>query len=305
MDPANADPTTQRRPAPRVSVGMPAYNAEATIGTAIESILDQTLGDFELIISDNASNDGTWQIIQAFERRDPRVVGIRQPVNLGANGNYSALFRQASAPYFKWASSNDWCAPRLLEDCVAVLDAHQDTVLVAPLTRLFETSLSDFSEYNGDVAFDQANPVERFTAVCQRLALNNVMNGVVRTAALARTRLIEHYVGADVVLVAHLALLGKVELLDQPMFYRRMAKETATRLMSPEDLRRHHYPVWSRRALFPAWRRVGGWLHAVLSSGLSMRDTLKALSFALRYTYWTAPALGRDLVDAVASSVRR
>jgi hypothetical protein len=112
-------------------------------------------------------------------------------------------------------------------------------------------------------------------------------------------------VGADVVLISHLALLGKVRLLDQPMFYRRMAKETATQLMSPEELRRHHYPVWTRRALFPAWRRVGGWMHATLSSGLSASDTLSALTWALRCTYWTAPALGRDLVDAIAFSVRR
>jgi glycosyltransferase involved in cell wall biosynthesis len=305
MQPLTAPTQSRRHPAPRVSVGMPAYNAEATIGAAIESILDQTLGDFELIISDNASSDGTWQIIQAFERSDSRVIGIRQPANLGANGNYSTLFRHARAPLFKWASSNDWCAPRFLEDCVAVLEAHPDTVLVAPRTRLFESSLSDFSEYKGDVAFDQGSPVDRFMAVCQRLALNNVMNGVVRTSALARTRLIEHYVGADVVLVGHLALLGKVELLDQAMFYRRMAEGMATRLMSAEDLRRHHYPVWNRRALFPAWRRVGGWLHAVLSSGLSPGDTLKALTWALRCTYWTAPALGRDLVDAIALSVRR
>lgn len=290
---------------PLVSIGMPTYNAEKTIRMSIECLLHQTLANFELLISDNASTDGTWAIVEEYARRDARVIGIRQATNIGANGNYSAAFRGARAPYFKWASSNDWCAPQFLEQCVARLEAQPDAVLVAPRTRIFSDSLDNFAEYLRDYAFNQANPVERFAAVGKSLALNNVLNGVARTDVLARTRLIEHYVGADVVLVAHLALLGKIELLEQPMFYRRMDRETATQLMTADALHRHHYPVKTRRALFPAWRRAGGWLHAACASGLSRADTIGALSWALRSAYWSAPALGRDMVDSIAQTVRR
>ncbi|MDP1691626.1 MAG: glycosyltransferase family 2 protein [Burkholderiaceae bacterium] len=290
---------------PLVSIGMPTYNGERTIRGSIECLLQQTLANFELIISDNASTDGTWAIIEEYARKDARIIGVRQPKNIGANGNYSAVFRKARAPYFKWASSNDWCAVPFLEQCVARLEAHPDAVLVAPRTRLFSDSLDSFTEYDRDLAFDQTNPVERFVAVGRSLALNNVLNGVARTAALARTRLIEHYVGADVVLVGHLALMGKIELLDQAMFYRRMDQQTATRLMSEEAVHRHHYPVKTRRALLPAWRRTGGWLHAVFASGLSPADTLGALGWVLRSTYWAAPALGRDVLDTLAHTIRR
>lgn len=290
---------------PLVSIGMPAYNAELTIRGSIECLLEQTLSNFEFVISDNASTDGTWAVIEEFARRDARIVAIRQPENIGANGNYTAVFRKARAPFFKWASSNDWCAAQFLEHCVARLEAHPDAVLVAPRTRLFSGSPDKFTEYDRDIAFEQAGPVERFMAVDRSLALNNVLNGVARTAALARTRLIEHYVGADVVLVSHLALLGKIELLDQPMFYRRMDLETATKLMSEEAVHRHHYPARTLRALFPAWRRAGGRLRAVFSSGLSSADALSALAWTLRSTYWTAPAMGRDMVDAITTSIRR
>jgi glycosyltransferase involved in cell wall biosynthesis len=290
---------------PLVSIGMPAYNSEQTIRDSIECLLGQTLTNFELTISDNASTDSTWDIIQAYAQRDTRIIAIRQAKNIGANGNYSAVFRNARAPYFKWASSNDWCAAPFLEQCVARLDAHPDAVLVAPRTRLFSGSLDNFTEYERDAAFDQNSPIKRLVAVDRMLALNNVLNGVARTAALAQTRLIEHYVGADIVLIGHLALLGKIELLEQPMFYRRMDRETATQLMTAENLHRHHYPAKTRRALFPAWRRVGGRLHAILSSGLSTADALSAFAWELRNTYWAAPALGRDLVQAVASSSRR
>ncbi len=77
---------------PLVSIGMPAYNSEQTIRSALDCMLAQTLQDFELIVSDNASTDGTWDIVQEYARRDPRVRGIRQPYNTGANTNYSLAF---------------------------------------------------------------------------------------------------------------------------------------------------------------------------------------------------------------------
>jgi glycosyltransferase involved in cell wall biosynthesis len=293
------------RPPPLASVGMPTYNAEQTIAASIDCLLQQTVADFELIVSDNASTDGTWDIVQDIARRDPRVIAMRQPRNIGANGNYSAVFQRARAGYFKWASSNDWCASRFLERCLARLEAHPDTVLVAPRTRLFQGDLAHYTDYERDIAFEQPDPVDRFIAVSSKLALNNVLNGVVRTSALARTRLIEHYVGADVVLVGHLALLGKIRLLDEPLFYRRMDRETATQMMSAEALHRHHYPTNTRRALFPAWRKTGGWLHAALDSDLPRRDMLRAVKWSLRQAYWTAPELGRDVVEAIGRTVRR
>ena len=71
-------------PVPLVSIGMPAYNAEQTIGDSVECLLRQTLTDFELIISDNASTDGTWAIVEECARRDPRIVPVRQAQNIGA-----------------------------------------------------------------------------------------------------------------------------------------------------------------------------------------------------------------------------
>lgn len=291
--------------APTVSIGMPAYNAQATIRESIDALLRQTLVDFELIISDNASTDGTWAIIEDCARRDTRIVAMRQPVNVGANGNYSAVFRAARARYFKWASSNDWCAPEFLALCVAHLEAHPDTVMVSPRTKLFETSLDSAIEYDRDAAFDSENAVDRLFELGRSLALNNVLNGVIRSDALRATRLIEHYPGADVVLVGHLALLGKVSLLEPHLFYRRMDQATATRLMSREAVHRHHYPAKTWRSLFPAWRMTAGWLQAVLSSHLSARETRRALGWVLRHAYWSKSDLRRDLIDAINYPVRR
>jgi glycosyltransferase involved in cell wall biosynthesis len=296
---------TQQPNAPLVSVGMPAYNSARTIASALDCILNQTFRDLELIVSDNCSTDGTWAIIEEYSRRDPRVVGIRQTENIGANGNYSAVFRAARGRYFKWASSNDWCAPEFLERCVGHLESHVDTVLVAPRTRLFENSIASFVEYERDHAFEQEDRVDRFTHINRQLALNNVLNGLVRSDALRRTKLIEHWPGADIVLIAHLALLGKIALLEDRLFYRRMERETATRLMNAEAVHLHHYPRATARSLFGGWRFVGGFANAALSAGLSARECCRALVWTLKIAYWNNRALRHDVVAALRYTAAR
>jgi glycosyltransferase involved in cell wall biosynthesis len=282
---------------PLLSIGMPVYNGERTMRSALESLLAQTLTDFELILSDNASSDGSWDVIQEFAARDPRVRAFRQPRNIGANANYTALFRAARGKYFKWASSNDWCAPEFLQCCVEQLEADPGAVLVAPRTRLFESDPAVFQDYLGDIACTQPDPVDRFKHVGERLALNNVVNGVARADALRQTHLVEHYPSADVVLVAHLALLGRIVLLPQPLFYRRMDRASATALMGEVAVHRHHYPVTTWRSSLPAWRLAWGWVRTACAARPSVSGTARALYWAVRRAYWNRALLGRDLLQ--------
>src|SRR5690606_20876348 len=113
----------------KICVGMPCYNSERWISAAIESLLAQSHGDFELIVCDNASTDGTWDLVQHYATNDARVKPHRNPENLGASANYNRVFELSSAPYFKWASSNDWCAPAMLASCLDALETDPGAVL--------------------------------------------------------------------------------------------------------------------------------------------------------------------------------
>jgi glycosyltransferase involved in cell wall biosynthesis len=97
---------------PRLSIGMPVYNGEAYVREAIDSLLSQTTGDFELVISDNASTDGTAAICRAYAAQDSRVRYIRQANNLGAAGNFKFVLQAAEhCEYFMWAACDDtWSA---------------------------------------------------------------------------------------------------------------------------------------------------------------------------------------------------
>ena len=93
---------------PVLSIGMPVYNGEKYIREAIDSILAQTLTNFELIISDNASVDGTAIICEAYAKIDKRIRYIRQQENIGAFANFKFVLDNAQGKYFKWQSSDDY-----------------------------------------------------------------------------------------------------------------------------------------------------------------------------------------------------
>ena len=98
---------------PIVSIGLPVYNGEAFIGEALDSLLDQTHSDFELIISDNASTDATEAICREYVSRDPRVRYIRQAANQGILANYRAVLNEARSGLFMWASADDTWGPSI------------------------------------------------------------------------------------------------------------------------------------------------------------------------------------------------
>jgi len=98
---------------PAVSVCIPTYNGEQFIGQAIESVLSQTFSDFELVIVDDASSDGTIARIEQFT--DPRIRLIRNEKNLGLAGNWNKAVESCAAPLVKLLCHDDV----LYENCLA------------------------------------------------------------------------------------------------------------------------------------------------------------------------------------------
>jgi len=95
------------KPLPMVSIGMPVFNGEAFLCEAIDSLLEQTFTDFELVISDNASTDETQSICRKYASRDSRIRYIRQPENQGALANFQYVLDNSNGQYFMWAAADD------------------------------------------------------------------------------------------------------------------------------------------------------------------------------------------------------
>jgi glycosyltransferase involved in cell wall biosynthesis len=283
---------------PLISIGVPAYNAEAHLGLTLEGLLGQTFSDFEIIISDNASTDGTRDVAESYRAKDSRIRYERQATNVGANPNYAHVVHVARGEIFKWSSASDWCAPTFLERCLQVLRAHDDTVLVVPRTRLFQNVPEASQDYPWDIELPDERPSARLVRLTTTLALNNAMNGLIRTAALRRTRVMEPYLGADYVLMGHLALLGKFRLIEDRLFYRRMESGTATALADRAAVWRHHYPMLSGRTLFQGIKRHLGWARIAVSTSIPVMERLRSLEHVARRCFWDREAILKDLRGA-------
>ena len=99
---------------PAVSVLMPVYNAEAYLAEAVQSVLDQTWADFELIAVNDGSKDASGAILEDFARRDQRVRVISRP-NTGIVGALNDAFAVARADLLARMDSDDLCMPARLE----------------------------------------------------------------------------------------------------------------------------------------------------------------------------------------------
>ena len=116
---------------PQVSIGLPVRNGERFLPRALDCLIAQTLDNFEVVISDNASTDATSEICAEYARRDPRIRWFRQDENLGAAKNYNFVFREARAPYFAWAAHDDERHPDNLRRCVEYLETVLPSVVLA------------------------------------------------------------------------------------------------------------------------------------------------------------------------------
>jgi glycosyltransferase involved in cell wall biosynthesis len=106
---------------PSVSIGMPVFNGEQFIRQAIDSLRAQTYTDWELLISDNASTDGTGAICADFAAKEARIHYVRQPKNIGSFCNFNYVYRNTHAPLFMWAAADDVWAENWLAQLVELI----------------------------------------------------------------------------------------------------------------------------------------------------------------------------------------
>src|SRR5256714_3921034 len=115
--------------APGLSIGLAVYKGENSLAEPLNALPGQSYANFELIISDNASTDGTADICRRYEKQDSRIRYYRQPRNIGCAPNHNFVIQQARGELFKTASHDDLYGRELLSLCVAALDEDPHVVL--------------------------------------------------------------------------------------------------------------------------------------------------------------------------------
>ncbi len=120
---------------PLVSIGFPVYDGEEYISQALDSLLAQTHTNFELIISDNVSTDGTWGLCQRYAVKDTRIQLYQNEENLGAGYNFKRVLDLSSGNYFMWASHDDVWDKDFISELLSLLKITESAVLAACRTE--------------------------------------------------------------------------------------------------------------------------------------------------------------------------
>lgn len=115
---------------PVISVLLSVYNAAQHVSLAIESILNQSVTDFELIIVDDCSSDASWGICKKYAQRDNRIVVVRNKLNLGGCKTLNVGLRLARGRYIARQDNDDWSYPDRLEKQLEFMEAHPDVGIV-------------------------------------------------------------------------------------------------------------------------------------------------------------------------------
>jgi hypothetical protein len=201
---------------PRLTVGMPVYNGEEFIGEALDAVLAQTYTDFEVVIADNASDDGTPDIIADYAASDPRIRHVRHDRNLGSAGNHNYLAESADTELFKWAAADDLHAPTHFERCIAALDerpelvgAHSRTMRIDENSRLIKPEMYELHTDGPTAHLRFRNIIAKPHSCFQCFA-------VFRTGVVQQTACMQPFPGSDRVFLAEIALHGPT--LEVPEF---------------------------------------------------------------------------------------
>lgn len=283
---------------------MPVYNGERFVGEAIQSILDQSFRDFELIICDNASTDRTEEICTAFAAQDSRVRYFRNPVNLGAHPNFNRAFALARGRYFKWAPHDDRLHPDYLRACVAALDADPGAAVCQADLEYIDEAGQSIGVVRWDLTGAGApDPWTRFAELTLRSHNCYDVMGLFRRDVLGRSMLLPSFHGADRALLAQLATFGTFAHVHEPLLRIRDHAGRYTRAkVRPSERAKWHDSRKKGRLSFPTWRVYGTYWRIVWGMPAPVGGKLESAWTLVEWWFvnWNAARMAVDVIATVA-----
>jgi glycosyltransferase involved in cell wall biosynthesis len=265
---------------PLVSIGVPIYNEERFLEESLLSLCSQDYSNLEIIISDNASIDGTSEICREFANRDPRIKYSRLEKNCGVTENFRRVLDLSQGKYFMWASGHDLWSPDLILKCVEMLETMPTTVIAYGSSGWIDASGKRMDRETGWVDTRGMSAVARFFAVFW--GNMHPILGVIRTEALRKARLLS-IAGTDLITLSDLALMGDFVHNRESSWVRREFRkdETFKQRMSRYHNREYALSRSLVDKIFPIFRLPFELIAVVIRSSISWTEKIGIIGILL------------------------
>jgi glycosyltransferase involved in cell wall biosynthesis len=277
------------QPAQKVEIGLPVYNGEKFLERALAMLLGQSYGEFELIISDNASTDGTEQICRKYADLDPRIRYFRQDQNIGAVANFNWVFENSNCEYFKWAAVDDLCSPTYLEKVVKILDDDPACIWCHSRSSHIDAAGNLLEDADCcDVSYEKrGSPIasKRFEDVVLGKGGCIDSYGLMRSEAIRQTDLFMPLYGAEKIFMAELALIGTYREIPETLFFVRVDDTSSGSLATAEEQQQFVDPNGTAKVRFARLSYLKGYLKAIRRSAPGSIEVAKSTLVILRWLF--------------------
>jgi len=210
---------------PKISVIVPAYNAQACMEKCMDSILNQTFRDLELILVDDGSTDGTPAIADAYAAADPRVKVIHQP-NGGVSAARNTALDAATGELIAFVDTDDYLMPDAYEQMLAAMEEHQaGAALCNFLAEAPDGTLSNYGAHIPGGFYDEAaaEKMIAYSLLCERMEAS--FNGFVwcylfdrRIVEEAKIRFTGAYLEDELFLIEYFAIGSTLAVVDEELY---------------------------------------------------------------------------------------
>lgn len=213
---------------PLVSIGLPVYNGERDLPRALNCLLAQDYDNFEIVISDNASTDGTRRICEDYAAKDARIKLNVNETNVGIVGNFASVLERAAGQYFMWAAHDDFWGNSFVRLMVKELENHSDAaVAMSAIERVRKNGTTlDIVRHQGQANPNVMTSFQLALALAQGSPHHLFICGLFRTEFLRQAfKDFQRVIAADRLMMIQVALSARFRYVDEVLHTRHINEE--------------------------------------------------------------------------------
>jgi len=220
----------------KLSIGLPIYNGERFLRLKINSILNQTYTDFELMISDNCSNDQTQKICEEFSKKDDRIKYYRHEKNFGAIKNFEYVLEKSNSEFFMWTAIDDILLPEFIEKNIQILEKNSQYVAsiskinsYQPDDEIIQISKNDleYSEFIKKIRnyvrprsiFSIEGDFQSKTRMYLKKSSCQVIYSIFKSDVIKKSMIDESFLGHDWAIFLNVLKYGNLAVIDEVLMY--------------------------------------------------------------------------------------